>query len=172
MSTVDIILAALLLFGLIRGFIKGLFVEISSLVALALGLYGAIHFSYFLAGFLKDRLSSPENYIQIMAFAGTFVLIVIMISMAGKLLTKLADAAALGIVNKVFGAAFGLLKIGLILSVVLIVFEKLNRTLPFVSKETVENSILYKPVKQFAPALFPSILERNTDEAKTITLNN
>ena len=172
MSTVDIILAALLLFGLIRGFIKGLFVEISSLVALALGLYGAIHFSYFLADFLKDRLSSPENYIQIMAFAGTFVIIVILISMAGKLLTKLADAAALGIVNKVFGAAFGLLKIALILSVVLIVFEKLNRTLPFVSKETMENSLLYKPVKRFAPAIFPSILERQDEEIKPVTLNN
>ena len=107
-----------------------------------------------------------------MAFAGTFVVIVILISMAGKLLTKLADAAALGIVNKVFGAAFGLLKIGLILSVVLIVFEKLNRTLPFVSKETMENSILYHPVKRFAPALFPSILERESDETTTITLNN
>ena len=54
MSTLDIILAALLLFGLVKGFMKGLFVEITSLVALVLGLYGAIHFSYFMADFLKD----------------------------------------------------------------------------------------------------------------------
>lgn len=172
LSTIDIILAAILLLGLIRGFIKGLFVEITSLVALALGLYGAIHFSYFLADFLKDRADWSEKYIQIIAFAGTFVLIVVLISISGKLLTKLADAAALGLMNKVFGAAFGLIKMGLILSVVLIVFDKLNRNLPFVKENTIENSILYKPVKNLAPMLFPSILEKSTDGDQTITLNN
>ena len=49
MSIIDIVLAALLLFGFIRGLFKGLFVEIASLVALVLGIYGAIHFSYFAA---------------------------------------------------------------------------------------------------------------------------
>ena len=160
MSTIDIILAALLLFGLVKGFMKGLFVEITSLVALVLGLYGAIHFSYFMSDFLLNRVAWSEKYVQIVAFAGTFVLIVLLISLSGKILTKLADAAALGIMNKVFGAVFGALKIGLILSVVLIVFDKLNRNLPFVNEDKIEASILYKPVKNLAPMLFPSILEK------------
>ncbi len=41
MSIIDIVLGALLLFGLIRGAIKGLFVEISSLCALVLGAFGS-----------------------------------------------------------------------------------------------------------------------------------
>lgn len=164
MTTLDIILAALLLFGLVRGFIKGFFVEITSLVALALGLYGAIHFSYFAADLLKDRLDWSEKYIQIASFAITFVLIVIIISLSGKFLTKLADTASLGIMNKVFGAAFGLAKIGLILSVVLIVFNKLNKTIPFVKEENIKGSILYGPVKNFAPLLFPSILQKESEE--------
>ncbi|MCB0383139.1 MAG: CvpA family protein, partial [Psychroserpens sp.] len=49
MAIIDIILGALLLFGLIRGFLKGLFVEVASLVALIAGVYGAIHFSNFAA---------------------------------------------------------------------------------------------------------------------------
>lgn len=163
MSTIDVILAALLLFGLVKGFMKGLFVEITSLVALVLGLYGAIHFSYFMADFLKDRLDWTEKYIQIIAFASTFVLIVLLISLSGKLLTKLADAASLGILNKVFGAVFGFVKVGLILSVVLIVFDKLNRNLPFVNEEKLEASILYKPVKNLAPMIFPSILEKESE---------
>ena len=141
---------------------KGLFVEITSLVALVLGLYGAIHFSYFMGNFLENRVDWSEKYIQIIAFASTFVLIVLLISLSGKLLTKLADAASLGIMNKVFGAVFGLIKIGLILSVVLIVFDKLNRNLPFVDKDKLETSILYKPVKNLAPMLFPSILEKES----------
>ena len=130
MSIIDIVLGALLLFGVIRGIMKGLFVEIASLVALVLGVYGAIHFSYFASGFLESKVDWNEKTINIVAFAITFVVIVLTISLAGKALTKLADFAALGIINKLAGGVFGALKIGLILSVLLTVFNKLNNTLP------------------------------------------
>jgi len=165
MNTLDIILITLLLFGFVRGFMKGFFVEVTSLVALALGLWGAIHFSYIVSNYLKDSVSWTEKSIQIVAFASTFVIIVILISFTGKILTKIADTASLGIMNKVFGAAFGAAKIGLILSVVLIIFNKLNRTFPFVNVTSVEASVLYKPVKNFAPMLFPSIIKESSDDA-------
>lgn len=164
MNTLDIILVALLLFGLIRGFIKGFFVEVTSLVALAMGLWGAIHFSYLAGNYLKNTIEWSEKTIQIVAFASTFIIIVILISLTGKLLTKIADTASLGIMNKVFGAAFGVAKIGLILSVILIVFSKLNRTLPFVKPTSLEASILYKPVKNLAPFIFPSIIKESNNE--------
>lgn len=163
MTVIDIVLGALLLFGLVRGFMKGLFVEIASLLALVLGVYGAIHFSNFAASFLDSRVDWDEKYINIVAFAITFVVIVLAIGLAGKALTKLADFAALGILNKLLGGVFGVLKIGLILSIVLIVFDKMNNTLPFVQEEDLEESILYKPVKSVAPIIFPSILNDNND---------
>lgn len=166
MNMIDIILTALLLFGLVRGFMKGFFVEVTSLVALALGLWGAIHFSYFIADFLKDSFSWTEKYIQIIAFASTFFIIVILISFSGKILTKIADTASLGLLNKVFGATFGALKIGLILSVVLIVFDRLNKVLPFIKEQKTQNSVLYTPVKNLAPFLFPSILEKEWEAVK------
>ena len=164
MSIIDIVLAALLLFGLIRGAMKGLFVEIASLVALLLGVYGAIHFSGFAAEFLESKVDWNEKTINIVAFAITFVIIVLMISLAGKALTKLADFAALGILNKLLGGVFGALKIGLILSVLLIVFNKLNNTLPFMEKEALEDSILYKPVKSIAPMIFPNLIKSEKEE--------
>jgi len=162
MSVIDIVLAALLLFGLIRGVIKGLFVEIASLVALVAGVYGAIHFSDFAGDLLQEQFEWDQKYISIVAFAITFVIIVLVISLAGKALTKLADFAALGIINKLLGGVFGALKIGLILSVILIVFNKMNNTIPFADEADLETSILYNPVKSLAPMIFPSIL--NTDE--------
>ncbi len=166
MNTIDIILAALLLFGLVRGFMKGFFVEITSLVALAIGLYGAIHFSYIVASYLKKSVEWSEQYIQIISFAVTFLIIVILISFTGKILTKIADTASLGGMNKVFGAAFGFLKIGLILSVVLIIFDKLNKAMPFVKEENLKSSILYFPVKNIAPMIFPSILKKEWEAVK------
>lgn len=167
MSFIDIILGALLLFGLIRGAMKGLFVEVASLVALVLGVYGAIHFSSFAAGILESKVDWNEKTINIVAFAITFVVIVLLISLAGKALTKLADFAALGIINKLAGGLFGALKIGLILSVVLIVFSKLNNTLPFMEKEDLEDSILYNPVKSLAPMIFPNLIKSEAEQETT-----
>ncbi len=163
MVVIDIILAALLLFGLIRGIMKGFFVEVASLVALIAGVYGAIHFSDFAAEFLESKVDWDEKYINIVAFAVTFIIIVLAIALAGKALTKLANFAALGILNKLLGGVFGVLKIALILSVLLIVFDNLNSSMDFMNKKEIEESVLYKPVKSLAPMIFPSILNKGKE---------
>lgn len=169
MAVIDIVLGALLLFGLIRGFMKGLFVEVASLVALVAGVYGAIHFSDYAASFFEDSVDWDEKYVNIVAFAITFVIIVLVIALAGKALTKLADFAALGILNKLLGGVFGVLKIGLILSILLIVFDNMNNAIPFADKEDLEDSILYKPVKSLAPMIFPSILNKGKEVEEETT---
>ncbi len=170
MNMFDIIITALLLFGFIRGLVKGLFVELASLLSLIAGVYGAIHFSYFVGDFLKDSLDWDEQYIAITAFAITFIAIVIVISLLGKLFTKIANFAALGALNKILGGVFGALKFGLILSIVLIIFDKLNKTIPFVTEENTEDSILYEPVKELAPLIFSDFLtveDLNLDNIKS-----
>lgn len=159
MNTFDIIITALLLFGFISGLFKGLFVEVASFVALIAGIYGAIKFSHFIRDFLATRVSWDEKYITLMSFAISFILIVLAISLLGKLFTKIADFASLGILNKLLGGIFGVLKIGLILSIVLIIFSKLNNKLPFISNEQQENAVLYKPLKKLAPTIFPQFVK-------------
>ncbi len=111
MNIFDIIIAALLIFGFVRGVMKGLFVEVASLVALIAGVYGAIHFSYFIGDILNEYVSWSEEYVSLTAFAGTFIVIIIVIAFLGKILTKLADFASLGVINKILGGVFGALKI-------------------------------------------------------------
>ena len=159
MNIFDIVIASLLLFGFVRGLLKGLFVEVASLVGLIGGVYGAIHFSYFVSDFLKEYVSWNPEYISLAAFAVTFVIIILVIALLGKALTKIADFASLGILNKILGGVFGALKIGLILSVLFIFFGKMNDTIPFIEKETLQESILYGPVKKVAPTIFPSIIK-------------
>ncbi|WP_250433446.1 CvpA family protein [Hanstruepera flava] len=170
MAIIDIVLLALLGFGLIRGFFKGFFVEVASLVALIAGIYGAIHFSYYVADLLIEHVDWSEKTINITAFAITFIIIVLVIALAGKALTKLADFAALGFLNKLLGGIFGMLKIGLILSILLIIFDKMNSTITFVDEEHTQDSILYNPVKSLAPMLFPTIIKAddtdNQDETE------
>jgi membrane protein required for colicin V production len=159
MNYIDVVLAILLVYGLVKGFTKGFVIEITSLLSLLLGVYGAIHFSYFIGDWLKTKVDWEGNIIQVVAFALTFLLILFAISMIGKIVTKLMNVAALGLLNKLAGAAFGLIKFGLIISVLINMFSKLNDTITFIDKETINKSILYKPVETFAPSLFPSIME-------------
>ena len=164
MGALDIVLSVFLLYGVIRGLMKGLFVEVASLVALIAGVYGAIHFSDFVSGYLKEHIDWDQQYLNIIAFATTFVIIVVVISLAGKALTKLADFAALGFLNKLLGGLFGGLKVGLILSVVLLIFDGMNKSIPFIDQPELEQSVLYKPVKSLAPMIFPILIQSDSEE--------
>src|SRR5690606_28344172 len=135
MSVLDVVLLALLILGFSRGFIRGFFVELASVIALIAGIYGAFHFSNYAASYLKDRVDWDENTINIAALVVTFVAIVLIIALTGKALTKLADFAMLGLFNKLFGALFGGLKTALILSVFLIVMDKMNANIMFVTEK-------------------------------------
>jgi len=171
MNTFDIIITGLLLFGFVRGLYKGLFLEVASFIALVAGIYGAIHFSYFIKDLLVTKVSWEEKYITLAAFAITFMVIVIVVTLIGKLFTKIADFASLGILNKLLGGIFGALKIGFGLSVILLIFSKLNNKIPFISQEQQENAVLYEPIKNLAPNIFPEFVKVEEDENEKSFLN-
>ena len=157
MSILDIALLTLLVLGLVRGFMRGFFVEIASLIALIAGVYGAFHFSNFAASFLKEQVQWDENTVNIVAFIITFVIIVFTIALAGKALTKIANFAMLGLLNKILGALFGGLKVVFVLSVILLVLDRLPGNIPFVQEDDQDESALYYPIKSLIPTLFPNI---------------
>lgn len=171
MNIFDIIITGLLLFGFVRGLFKGLFLEVASFIALVAGIYGAIHFSYFIKDLLITKVSWEEKYITLAAFAITFLVIVIVVTLIGKLFTKIADFASLGILNKLLGGVFGALKIGFGLSVILLIFSKLNNKIPFISVEQQESAILYEPIKNLAPNIFPDYVKVEEDENEKSFLN-
>lgn len=166
MNIIDIILAIILLYGLVRGFFRGFFAELASLVAFVAGIYVAIYFSHILSDYLIEKVSWSIQFVNLIAFAITFVLIVFAISLAGKFITGLMNFAALGLVNKLVGAGFGLIKLAFIISVVIMFFRETNENINIVEQETIEASLLYPPVEAIAPILLPAILR----EAKEIDL--
>ena len=176
MNTIDIVLALILLYGLVRGFFRGILAEIASLVGIVAGIYGAIHFSYILSDLFSENMNWDSEYVNLIAFAITFILIVFLISLAGRILTKVAGFAALGIVNKLLGGAFGLLKMTFIASVIIMFFAATNEEINLVSKESLEKSKLYNPVKVIAPMLLPSILrearDRNILDKESVLFEN
>lgn len=149
----------LLVYGLYKGLKNGLFVEIASLAAIIIGLYGSIQFSYLTGNYLSQNMDWDENFIKLVAFIITFVAIVILVNMAGKILTKIADFAMLGILNKLAGGLFGVLKTAVILGTLLYFFESAGSSFNLIENNTVAESILYKPVRDIGALVFGNVIE-------------
>ena len=154
MNTIDIILAIALCFGFFKGFYKGFIVEVASLGALFLGLFGAIEFSGFIADLLNEFFVWNPVAIQTGSYLIVFIIIVYAISVLARALTKIISKASLGLFNKFLGAFFGVLKWAILISVALFFLGKLNTWVTIIDTEMMENSILYEPITELGEYLF------------------
>ncbi|MEM7186125.1 MAG: CvpA family protein [Bacteroidota bacterium] len=159
MNWVDIVLGVLLGLAFFTGFKKGLFVTLASLVGLIAGVFGALYFSDFAGSYISKWFDWSDQVTKIASFAVTFGVIVFVISMAGKFLTKIADFAALGLLNKLLGGVFSVLQYAFILSVAFMFFDGPNGTGYVISEEKKKESKLYGPVASLAPLIVPQVLD-------------
>lgn len=158
MNFLDIVLGIFLLWGLYKGITNGLFVELASLVALIAGIYGAIHFSHLTANYLSEKTEWNPTYMNTAAFLITFIAIVVVVHLAGKLLTKIADFAMLGLLNKIAGGIFGMLKVAVLLGALLVFIERVTGALEFIGEDTKNASMLYAPIKEIGALVFQYVL--------------
>lgn len=158
MATLDLFLCVFLCFGLIKGIKNGFFVELASLVSMLVGIFIAIKFSYLMKDFLESHYTGwNPKVIQVSAFALTFLLVIVAVSMLAKVFTSIANFTALGLFNKILGGVFGLLKTLLTLSILLNLFQKINATEVFLSKENQDKSLLFHPIREVSKAIYPAI---------------
>ena len=74
-------------------------------------------------------------------------------------MTKIVDFAYLGWINRLAGAGFSILKTILALSIVILLFEKINVNKMLVKEETLNDSIFYNPTKEISAFVYPQIEE-------------
>ncbi|MES2593007.1 MAG: CvpA family protein [Bacteroidota bacterium] len=157
MNHIDIILCIPLVWGLYKGFTKGLIIEAASLIAFGLGVWGGIKFSDSSAIKIRDWFNWQSPYLPIVSFAVTFLLIVISVYFIAKLVQRMVEGMALSAVNKIGGAVFGVLKFALVMSVMIFMADAVEKSYPLISFKTKEESLLYKPVGKIAPMLIPAL---------------
>jgi membrane protein required for colicin V production len=155
MNWLDIVLAIPLLWFLYKGFRNGLIIELASLAALVLGIYAALHFSFYVQGYLEENFEIAENYLYIVSFAITFLIVAIVVYLAGKIIHKLVSIVALGLLNRLAGGLFGLLKAALVLSVILYFINGFDQGL--IKSDVKDSSILYDPIESIVPMIIPRL---------------
>ena len=157
MNFIDIIFIILFILAGINGYKKGLIVELASLAALILGIWGAFEFSDITAEFLVDNFNWSWDHLNVASFIITFAVIVILVHIIGSVLNKMIEAAMLGFLNRLAGIVFGVLKSALILSVILVVFDRIDRDVNIIPEDKKAESRLYQPIRNFVPSIFPFI---------------
>lgn len=157
MNFIDVILVIPLAWFAYKGFSKGFIIEVTTLMALLLGIFLANRLSFVTADFLTNNLNFESEYLDIIAFTITFILVVIASMMLGKALTKLISVIQLSLVNKIAGALFSVLKVSFIISILIMIMANFQIEDMLIKKEQRESSLLYKPVKKIAPAVFPKL---------------
>ena len=158
LSYLDIILGIILLIGIMRGLKLGFIRTLTSLLAWIVGIYVAIHFSYFLLDYLEEYLAWNRETLNIAAFVLTFIIVVLFFSIIGQFLTHLSKFLALGLLNRLLGGILGLLKSALILSIILIFLSSFNTEEKLIPQETISSSKLYEPLEKFGRKILPSVV--------------
>jgi membrane protein required for colicin V production len=157
MNLLDMFILIPIAWGLYKGFTRGLIIELASIVAILLAVWGAVVFSDKMAHYLKGTIDWQPAHLSLLAFTVTFLAIVVLVMLLAKLLTGLADVAALGSLNKITGALFGAFKSLLLVSVLLFILAAAGKKITVISSTAKKESKLYKPVSSLATTLIPAL---------------
>jgi len=141
MNPFDILVVTILTYGLIRGIFRGLVRELSSIVGVLGGFYAAYTYYPHVAKLISPWISDVA-YLNIVSYMTIFSVVVIVVGILAVVIKYLLNIAYLGWVDRVCGALFGLLKGGLVVSVVFIVLTAfLPKGAPVVKNATLSPHI-------------------------------
>jgi membrane protein required for colicin V production len=158
-NVIDIIILVCCIPALFHGFSKGFVSQAISLIALVLGVWLSFKFSVPFGDWLKSFADLPGTILHIIAFALILILVMLVLTLIGKAIEKVLKLAMLGWLNKLLGVVFALLKAVLIIGLVIIIFDAIYNLIPFVSSDTLNESVLYNPIKSIANTVFPFLKE-------------
>lgn len=171
MNYFDLIIAIPLLWGAIMGFKKGLILELASLAGLFLGIWGSMRFSEMMGNYLSEWLSISASLISLISFVLTFAIIVIAVYLLAKLIDKSLKIVSLGLLIRISGAIFGMLKYALILSVLLYTFEAINNRWEIVEKEKYQTAYSYKAISAANAPIYNWLNELDLDLESEVKLD-
>lgn len=155
MAIIDIILLICFIPGIVSGISKGFVREVVETAAILIGAWAAFHFSSSVSAWLAESINMDPKLLQVISFILIIIVITLILKVLGTLLTKLLSAITLGWLNSLLGLAFGIIKAGLILGLIIMVFENLNAQFDLIKKGALDDAIVYNTIKDISQQIFP-----------------
>ncbi|MGH7853800.1 MAG: CvpA family protein [Candidatus Binatia bacterium] len=152
MNWVDLILLCVFaLFGL-RGFFRGFFREVFSLVALVAGFMVAVAYDQEIAAFVSQHWRTSPLLLKGISFVAIFFIVYFLFNLAGWLLHRSEKLLFLKTLNRTGGVALGLGK-GAALAAMGIFLLSSTALLPQTTRANVESSYLAGPLTKLGQGL-------------------
>lgn len=155
MSTPDIIILICFIPAIIRGLQKGFIEQVIALVSIVVGAWLAFHFSSSISEWLQPYLELSGTVLNVVSFALIVIVVVLVLFLLGRMLTKIVKLVLLGWLDKLLGIVFSLLKAALLISLVIILFDTLNLKFEFIHQDILDDAVLYNPIKDLGYTIFP-----------------
>jgi len=129
------------------GFIKGFTKQAFAVVGLILGIIlGTLFYKPF-ADFLRETMNMPDRPASIMAFFIILLVVPLICGVLGNLLSKLIHIASLGFIDRLLGAAFGLLKYLLIMGLIIMLLDMTGYSDKIINRTERRQSKMYVYVR-------------------------
>lgn len=153
MSVFDIVIGILLLYAAYKGFREGMVVQIFGILAIVIGIYLAYRYG----NYVGELLRINENISKVIGFVIIMLGVIICAALLGKAVSGLFRFVGLRILDQIGGVLLSVAKTAIIVSVLIVVFEALNKQTHWASKEKLERSVLYVPLRDVSNIVFPYV---------------
>ncbi|MDR3350844.1 MAG: CvpA family protein [Prevotellaceae bacterium] len=151
MNYFDIIIGVLLLISVVVGWRQGLVRQVFGILALALGVFCAYKFSGSTAAYLSEWFALNEAVTRAAAFAVTFIAVLFLVLLTGRVADRFIKMVALGLVNHLLGTILCVLKMALIISVCIVILKSFE----LLPEKAIHDSFLYQPLEDAGSTVFP-----------------
>ena len=153
LNYIDYIIIVLLVLFVIHGYRKGIIIGLATIAALVLGIYAAVHFSNYLDTTLMEHLHPSRKWLPVLSFSITFLLVVIAVMIVAKLTEKLVDVVGMGFFNRLGGAALGVVKGFILISILLFLITSVDPKGKWLTDQDKKASFFYSRVAGVFPKL-------------------
>ena len=150
---IDICFFVLLVFAIIKGYNKGFILALFSIIAFIIGLAAALKLSILVAGWISANGSVSAKWIPFVSFALVFLIVVILVNLAGRVIQKTVETILLGWVNRMGGIVLYLVLYAIVFSIVLFYAVQLH----FIETSTTQSSVSYLFIRPWGPTIMNSI---------------
>lgn len=178
MNWIDFLIFIILIINILSGLKNGFFEEVGAFAGLIAGIIAGITLKNVAIDYLLEHTMISPVWINLWGFLLPFLLVFLLFIIFAKVASQFFKVISMSWLNRIAGSVFCLFKGLLILSVVLNLYEMVDRDRSLVGDDKIQESLLYEPVSEVAPAIFPALKNMylngekrlHDKESKTINL--
>lgn len=146
---IDVVVAAILLMAIVKGYQRGLIIALFSVLAFIAGIAAALKLSSTVAVWLGQSTNLGARWLPFVSFCVVFLGVVVLVRLGASFIEKAVKLVLLGWLNKMLGILLYLFLYAVILSVFLFYAQKLH----VFSDTTINESVTFNHIAPWGPGI-------------------